>query len=159
SADLIASVKTSRPRAEMSSFLLKDAEAAAAKRDWSRAIPLYEALVVARGPNSAEARKLANLYALAAQRDDAIPILQAFVASTEEPAAMRDAQNEIARLQKGIDPFAKPLKMAALDKAAAQAFKLGRAAFAKKTYGDALVYYSMGYQLAPDLPGFLRELG
>ena len=26
-------------------------------------------------------------------------------------------------------------------------------------YGDALVYFHMGYALAPDLPGFLRELG
>ena len=33
------------------------------------------------------------------------------------------------------------------------------AAFAAKRYGDALVYYHMGYALAPDLAGFLRELG
>jgi tetratricopeptide (TPR) repeat protein len=157
--DLVATVKTTKPRAEMSAFLVKDAEAAVTKRDWNRAIPLYEALVVARGPGSVEARKLANLYALAAQREDAIRTLQGFVGATEDPTAMKDAQNEIARLEKGSDPFAKPLKMAALDKSAAQSFKLGRAAFAAKRYGDALVYYSMGYQLAPDLPGFLRELG
>jgi hypothetical protein len=157
--DLISTVKTTRSRAEMSAFLTKEAEGAASKREWGRAIPLYEALVVARGPGSAEARKLATLYALAAQRDDAIRVLQTFVGSTEDPTAMKDAQNEIARLQKGSDPFAKPLKMPALDKVAAQAFKLGRSSFAAKQWGDALVYYSMGYALAPDLPGFLRELG
>jgi hypothetical protein len=42
---------------------------------------------------------------------------------------------------------------------AKRAFALGRAAFKKQQYGDALVYFHMGSALAPDLPGFLRELG
>ncbi len=157
--DLVATVKTSKPRTEMSAFLIKDAESAAQKRDWARAIPLYEAVVVARGPASAEARKLSQIYTLAGQREDAIRVLGSYAGATDDPSAMKDAQNEIARLEKGSDPFAKPLKLASIDKSAGQAFKLGRAAFAGKQFGDALVYYTIGYQLAPDLPGFLRELG
>lgn len=38
-------------------------------------------------------------------------------------------------------------------------FAAGRAAFGAKRYGDALVYFHMGRVLAPELPGFLRELG
>jgi tetratricopeptide (TPR) repeat protein len=62
-------------------------------------------------------------------------------------------------LKSATEAFAKPVPIVSIDKLANQSFKLGRAAFAKKDYGDALVYYSMGYRLAPDLPGFLRELG
>src|SRR5439155_26924199 len=32
-------------------------------------------------------------------------------------------------------------------------------AFALTQYGDALVFFHMGHALAPELPGFLRELG
>ena len=58
------------------------------------------------------------------------------------------------------DPFAdKLVARRARPREAKQAFALGRAAFAAKQYGDALVYFHMGYALAPELPGFLRELG
>jgi tetratricopeptide (TPR) repeat protein len=42
---------------------------------------------------------------------------------------------------------------------AKKAFAAGRAAFAKQQYADALVMFHIGAALAPDLPGFLRELG
>jgi len=143
----------------MSAFLVKPAQAAADKRQWERAIPMYEALVAARGPASPEARKLAELWTLAGQRDDAIRVLQAFAGATEDPKAMRSAQAEIARLQQSSDPFANRFELVELGREAARAFKDGRVAFRAKHYGDALVYYTMGYRLAPDLPGFLRELG
>jgi len=157
--ELVDAVKTTRSRAEMSAFLVKPAEAAAAKRDWPHAIPMYEALVVARGPASAEARKLATLWTLAGQRDDAIRVLEAFAAATEDPTALRESQAEVARLEKTADPFANRFELAELGAEATHAFKDGRVAFRAKHYGDALVLYTMGYRLAPDLPGFLRELG
>jgi tetratricopeptide (TPR) repeat protein len=159
SPELVETVKTTKPRADMSAFLVKDAEAAFAKRDWPRAVPMYEALVVARGPASAEARKLADAYALAGRRDDALDVLGRFSSTTEDPAAKKEADDAIDRLKQVNEAFAKPVVLASVDKQANAAFKLGRAAFAKKQYADALVYYTMGYKLAPDLPGFLRELG
>ena len=78
--NIVATVKTTKSRTEMSAFLVKSAEAAADKRDWKRAIPLYAAVVVARGPASAEARKLASLWTLAGQRDEAIKVLREFMA-------------------------------------------------------------------------------
>ena len=157
--DLVATVKTTKPRADISQFLVKDAESAKSKRDWARAIPLYGALVAARGPASKEARDLADLYALAGMRADALATLEDFSSTTEDPAAKRDADDAIERQKNAPDAFVKPITLATLDKQANASFKLGRAAFAKKEYGDALVYYTMGYKLAPDLPGFLRELG
>jgi tetratricopeptide (TPR) repeat protein len=159
SGELVDAVKTSRPRAELSSFLQKPAEAAAAKRQWTTAIPMYQALVVARGPASAEARKLATLWTLAGQYEEAVAVLQTFAAATEDGAALRDARNEIQRLTRTADPFARQIELVAVEGEARKAFKLGRDAFAKKKWGDALIYFHMGYALAPDLPGFLRELG
>ena len=158
-ADLVQTVKTTKPRAELSAFLVKDAQAAKDKRDWGKAIPLYSALVAARGSASPEARTLADLYALAGMKDDALAVLEDFSATTEDPAAKKDADDAIDREKAVTEAFTKPVPLAVLDKQANEAFKLGRAAFAKKQYGDALVYYTIGYKLAPDLPGFLRELG
>jgi hypothetical protein len=52
SAPLYQTVATRKPRAQLSEFLVGPAQRAARARDWSRAIPLYQALVVARGPGS-----------------------------------------------------------------------------------------------------------
>jgi hypothetical protein len=143
----------------MSGFLVKPAESAADKREFARAIALYQALVVARGPGSAEARRLATLWTLAGQTDDAVRVLRTFVATSDDPSAVREARNELERLSKNPDPFARQFELYAVDGEAKKAFKLGRSAFASKKWGDALVYFTMGYALAPDLPGFLRELG
>jgi tetratricopeptide (TPR) repeat protein len=159
SGDLVDTVKTSRPRAELSAFLAKPAETAASKRQWTIAIPMFQALVVARGPASAEARKLATLWTLAGQYEEAVAVLHGFAATTEDGAALRDARNEIQRLTRTADPFARQIELAAVEGEARKAFKLGRDAFAKKRWGDALIYFHMGYALAPDMPGFLRELG
>lgn len=158
-ADLVDTVKTTKPRGELSEFLAKKAEAAAQKRDLGRAIVLHQALVAARGPGSPEARRLATLWTLAAQSADAARVLEEFAAATSDAKARAEARAEATRLTANPDPFSKQLELPALAAEAKQAFKLGRAAFARKQYGDALVYFHMGYALAPDLPGFLRELG
>ena len=157
--DLVDSVRTSKSRAEISAWLVKPAEAAAAKRDWARAIPMYQALTVARGPTSAEARKLATLWTLAGQYDEARSVLEALVAATDNSQLVREARTEIDRLTRNADPFARQLDLEPVEDEAKKAFKQGRASFDKKKWGDALVFYTMGYALAPDLPGFLRELG
>lgn len=157
--ELVDTVATTRPRAELSEFLVKKAEAAAQKRDYGRAVVLYQALVAARGPGSPEARKLATIWTLAAQSGDAVKVLEDFAAATTDAKARAEARAEATRLSANPDPFSRQLELPPLAAEAKQAFKLGRAAFAKKQWGDALVYFHMGYALAPDLPGFLRELG
>ena len=157
--DLVQTIATQKPRAELSQFLVKAAEKAAKARDWPHAIPLYQALVVARGNGSAEAEQLATLWTLAGQNEDAAAAWTAYAEAATDSNKKQHALDEASRLGASPDPFADKLALAELSAEAKQAFTLGRAAFAAKRYGDALVYFHMGYALAPDLPGFLRELG
>jgi hypothetical protein len=157
--ELYETVQTKKPRAQLSQFLVKGAEKAVKDRQWARAIPLYQALVVARGPGSPEAKQLATLWTLAGQNEDAAEAWTAYANAVTDPKAKDAAQAEATRLANAPDPFAGKLAPVDMSKDAKQAFTLGRAAFKAAQYGDALVLFHMGYALSPDLPGFLRELG
>jgi hypothetical protein len=157
--DLVDTVATTKSRADMSAFLVKPAKAAVAKNDHASAIVYYSALAVARGPASPEARTLADEWALAGQNEQAVRILETYIAASTDPDQIQEARTAAKRIGSVNDPFKKDLKLPALKKDADKVFKLGRKAFKKKKWGDALVYYHMGAALAPDLPGFLRELG
>lgn len=155
---LYQTVATKKPRGQLSEFLVATAQRAVKARDWAKAIPLLQALVVARGPGSPEAKQLATLWTLAGQNERAAEAWSdyAAAAAADEQAA---ASAEAARLGGLSDPFADKLVLAEQTGDARKAFALGRASFAAREYGDALVYFHMGYALAPELPGFLRELG
>jgi hypothetical protein len=157
--DPVYTAKTSVSRKDMSQYLVKPATAAADKRDWGRAIVLYTALQVARGPGSAEARKLADLWALAGDGERAVQVLDRYIAAADDATQVSEAKAARARMAAIEDPFAQRLRLPNLTAEAKKTFDLGRKAFKKKKYGDALVYYRMGYALDPDLPGNLRELG
>ena len=150
---------TRRSRTQLSEFLVAGARRAARAREWARAIPLYQALVVARGPGSPEAKQLATLWTLAGQNERAAEAWRELAAAIADPSDRRAAAAEASRLASASDPFADKLVLTEQTTDARRAFALGRAAFAGRRYGDALVYFHMGYALAPDLPGFLRELG
>jgi tetratricopeptide (TPR) repeat protein len=158
-AELYQTVSTKKSRAELSQYLVKPAEKAAKARDWARAIPLYQALVVARGPASAEQKQLATLWTLAGQNEDAAEAWNAYAAATADAKEKADALAEATRLGAAPDPYAVKLTLTTNASEAKTAFLAGRAAFGAKRYGDALVDFHIGYALAPDLPGFLRELG
>jgi hypothetical protein len=158
-AELYQTVSTKKTRAELSQFLVKPAEKAAKARDWAHAIPYYQALVVARGPGSPEQKQLATLWTLAGQNEDAAEAWSSYAASSSDAKEKSDALAEAARLGTSPDPFADKLSLVALATEAKQAFASGRSAFQAKQFADALVDFHMGYALAPDLPGFLRELG
>jgi tetratricopeptide (TPR) repeat protein len=156
--ELVHTVKTKRSRADMSADLVKPAQKAADKREFARAIVLYRALVVARGPGSPEGLKLAEMWALAGRPEQARAAFDAFIAATKDAKAKEQAVKTRAALP-AEDPFARQFVLPALTKEAKKVFDLGRKAEKKKSYGDALVYYQMGSALDPDLPGFLRQLG
>ncbi|MEO6775221.1 MAG: hypothetical protein ABI467_19810 [Kofleriaceae bacterium] len=158
-AQLYQTVATKKPRTELSQFLVKGAEKAAKARDWARAIPLYQALVVARGPASPEQKQLATLWTLAGQNEEAAEAWAAYAAATTNEKDKSAALAEAQRLGGAPDPFAEKLALAPMAIEAKTAFLAGRAAFKAKRFGDALVDFHIGYALAPDLPGFLRELG
>jgi len=158
-AELYQTIATKLPRPQLSEPLVAPAQKAEKARDWARAIPLYQALVVARGAGGPEAKQLAALWTLAGQNEEAAEAWRAYAAAVEETRERTAALAEAQRLASSPDPFAEKLQPTQLTPEAKQMFALGRAAFAVKQYGDALVYYHMGYALAPDLAGFLRELG
>ena len=156
---LYQTVATRKPRAQLSDFLVAPAQRAARARDWPRAIPLYQALVVARGAGGPEAKQLATLWTLAGQNERAAEAWTDYAGAVDDPAERSKASAEAARLGAVADPFADKLALADQASDAKKAFALGRTAFAAKHFGDALVYFHIGYALAPELPGFLRELG
>lgn len=158
-APLYQTVATHKPRAQLSDFLVAPAQRSARARDWARAIPLYQALVVARGPGSPEAKQLATLWTLAGQKERAAEVWSDYAAAVADPAEHGAAAAEAARLATTSDPFADKLALGPQTGEAKRAFALGRAAYSAHQYGDALVYFHLGYALAPELPGFLRELG
>lgn len=158
-AELVDSVKTSLSRAKLSAFLLVPAEKHRKARAWGKAIPMFQAIVVARGPASAEAETLAKMWTLAGQNEEAVVVWRGIAATSRDEAQKAHAEAEVVRLEKFKDPFADKLSLSPAPLEAKRSFALGRTAFSAKKYGDALVYFHMGYALAPDLPGFLRELG
>ena len=158
-SQLVERTPTRTPRGKLSDFLVAPARKAVKARHWARAIPLYQALVVARGPASPESKQLATLWTLAGQNERAADAWQAYAAASTDVVDREAARLEAQRLTAVEDPFADKLVLIVLGPEAKKAFTLGRAAFAKKQYGDALVYFHVGYALAPELPGFLRELG
>ncbi len=158
-ADLVDTVKTTTSRAKLSEPIAALAKKAQKARDWPKAIPLYQALVVARGPGSPEAKQLAILWTLAGQNERAASAWSAYAAAVNDDKERDTARTEAARLSGAEDPFADKLELASMAAEAKKVFAAGRAAFAAKRYGDALVSFHMGLALAPDMPGFLRELG
>jgi hypothetical protein len=157
--ELSQSVVTKTSRTELSKFLVAPGAKAIKSRAWAKAIPIYQALVVARGPDSPEQKQLATLWTLAGQNAAAAEAWSAYATATTDAAERDAAAKEALRLGSAPDPFADKLQLTAMTSEAKRAFALGRAAFKKQQYGDALVYFHMGSALAPDLPGFLRELG
>jgi hypothetical protein len=158
-ADLHQTVATKASRKQLSELFAAPAQKAAKARDWARAIPLHQALVAARGAGGPEGKELATLWTLAGQAEDAAEAWRAYAAAAGDPAERAAALAEAQRLGAAPDPFAARIALAPLAAEAKQALALGRAAFAAKQYGDALVYFHMAYALAPELPGILRELG
>jgi tetratricopeptide (TPR) repeat protein len=156
---LFQTVLTKTPRDKLSEFLVAPAQKATKARDWAKAIPYYQALVVARGPASAEAKQLATLWTLAGQNEQAAEAWTAYAAALTESRDREAALAEATRLAATPDPFADRLVLTQLIQDARRAFAIGRDAFARKQYSDALVCFHIGYALAPELPGFLRELG
>ena len=159
SGELAQTVTTKQSRVEISKFLVAPAQKAAKARDWARAIPLQMALVVARGPASPEAKQLATLWTLAGQNERAAEAWGTYASAIADTKERDAALAESARLAGFADPFADKLALVPMGVEAKQAFTAGRKAFAAKKYADALVYFTIGYALAPELPGFLRELG
>jgi hypothetical protein len=83
--ELYQTVPTKKSRADLSQFLVKPAQKAVKARDWAKAIPLYQALAVARGPGSPEQKQVATLWTLAGQNEDAAEAWATYAGSATDP--------------------------------------------------------------------------
>lgn len=152
-------LKTSKSPVELSEFLVKPAKEALSKKQWALAISYYSGLVAARGPASPEALDLVFALVQESQYARAQRVLEDFIDSTTDVAAMETQKEALKRLKDAENPFSREFKPVPARADAGKVYKLGRDAFSKKQYADALFYYQVGSALDPDLPGFLRELG
>ncbi|MEO7730415.1 MAG: hypothetical protein ABIY55_05545, partial [Kofleriaceae bacterium] len=109
---LYLTVATHKPRAQLADFLIGAAQRAAKARNWAKAIPLYQAIVVARGPGSPEAKQLATLWTLAGQNERAAEAWSEYAGAVDDPAERSKAAAEAARLGAVADPFADKLALA-----------------------------------------------
>ncbi|HUH05887.1 MAG TPA: hypothetical protein VML75_28050 [Kofleriaceae bacterium] len=152
-------LKTSKSPVELSEFLVKPAKQALSKKQWALAISYYSGLVAARGPASPEALDLVFALVQESQFARAERVLEDFIRTTSDAAAKATQTDALNRLKAAENPFSRDFKPVPASADAGKVYKLGRDAFAKKQYADALFYYQVGSALDPDLPGFLRELG
>ena len=118
--ELYQTVATKTSRKQLSELLVAPAQQAAKARDWAKAIPLYQALVVARGAGSPEGKQLATLWTLAGQNEDAAEAWRAYAAAVSDERERADALAEAQRLGAAPDPFADKLQTAQLTAEARQ---------------------------------------
>lgn len=141
-------------------FLIKPAEQAVKDRKYELGISLWKGVVAMRGDGDESAWKLAEVWTLAGEFDDAADVLARYSSSVTDAAKKAKADEEITSLRKRERGFStKKFQLVPATEQAKQAFKLGLAAFKKKKYDLAAMYYKAGIEMAPDLPGNYRELG
>jgi tetratricopeptide (TPR) repeat protein len=145
--------------AELSEFLEKPATTAMRRRQYTRAIALYRGLVAARGEGHPIALDLARAWTLAGRYDEAGEVLDAFLAASRDSKLRAGAQAERDRIAKARFFFDKSFDIPPATGEAERCFDLGRKAYRKRKFSEALLYYKMGHALDANFPGFLRELG
>ena len=146
-------------RVAISAFLEQPARLAIKRRDHTRAVALYRGLVAARGAGDRAALDLAQAWTLVGRYDEAGEVLDAFLANSQDRALIGRARAERERVGKARLFFDREFVLQPATAEARRCFALGRRAFRKQRFAEALAYYEMGHALAPDMPGFLRELG
>jgi tetratricopeptide (TPR) repeat protein len=149
------------PRDELSGFIVKAAEQAMKDRRYPLAISLWRGVVAIRGEDDDAMWKLSEAWTLAGDFDNAAEVLEVYAAATKDEVKRGKAREEIAALGRRERGFSSQtgLRLEPATKEAQEAFKRGRAAYKKKQYEVAALYFKAGIEMAPDLPGNYRELG
>nr|MBA3502741.1 hypothetical protein [Deltaproteobacteria bacterium] len=123
--ELHQQVATKTPRKKLSENLVPLAKKAEKKKDWAAAIPVYQALVAARGPASPEAKQLAQIWQQAGQIEQAT---LAWIAYSEATKGVEHdvAMLAIQKLSTQKDPLADKLVLKPSLADARKAFAAGR---------------------------------
>jgi tetratricopeptide (TPR) repeat protein len=157
----LAAFPTETHAAEDSAWLEKAADQAIARGQYPRAVALLRGLGALRPKDPTPQYRLAEVYTLAGQYEDAISEYRRFAQRTEaDPARKARAESEAKRLEEAPAPFAETLfKPAAATDEAKKLFDEGKHDAQSKRYQPAINELQAALLLDPDLPGPYRLLG
>ncbi|HEX6837291.1 MAG TPA: PEGA domain-containing protein [Polyangia bacterium] len=141
--------------------LEKAAEQAVVKGEYPRAVALLRGLSALRPKDPSPDYRLAEVYTLAGQYEEAIGEYRRFAARPEaDPARKARAEAEAKRLEDAPAPFAETLfKQASATPEAKRLFEEGKKDAQAKRYQPAVNELQASLLLDPDLPGPYRLLG
>ncbi len=143
-------------------WLERAAEQAASAGNYARAVALLRGLQALRSRDPSPTYRLAEVFTLAGQYEDAIAEYRRFSARAEaDPARKSRAEAEAKRLEEAPVPFAEAIFKVG-SAATAEARKLfdeGKRDAQAKHYDAAIAELQAALLLDPDLPGSYRLLG
>ena len=142
-------------------WLEKAAEQAVVSGQYPRAVALFRGLTALRPRDPTPQYRLAEVYTLAGQYEEAIGEYRRFGSRAEaDPARKARAEAEARRLEDAPAPFAETLfKQAAATNEAKRLFEEGKKDAQAKRYQPAANELQAALLLDPDLPGPYRLLG
>jgi tetratricopeptide (TPR) repeat protein len=142
-------------------WLERDAEKAIVTGQYARAVALLRGLGALRPRDPSPQYRLAEVFTLAGQYDDAISEYRRFAQRPEaDPARKAHAESEARRLEEAPAPFAETLfKQATATVEAKKLFDAGKREAQAKRWQAAINELQAALLLDPDLPGPYRLLG
>jgi Flp pilus assembly protein TadD len=148
-------------RADDGSWLEKEVDKALASGQFPRAVALLRGLSALRPRDPSPVYRLAEVFSLAGQYEDAIIEYHRFSARKEaDPARKAHAESEAKRLEEAPAPFVEQLfKPAPATNEAKRLFDEGKKDAQDKRYEQAIQELEAALLLDPDLPGPYRLLG
>jgi tetratricopeptide (TPR) repeat protein len=154
-------VSSTAARADDGAWLEKAGEQAVVLGKYPRAISLIRGLAALRPHDPSPIYRLAEVYALAGQYEEASAEYRRFAARIEaDPARKARAESEAKRLEEAPAPFTEQLfKPAPATEEAKRLFDEGKKDAQAKRFGPAVNELQAALLLDPDLPGPYRLLG
>jgi Flp pilus assembly protein TadD len=146
---------------EDGAWLEKAAETAVVKGEYPRAVALFRGLAALRPKDPSPEYRLAEVYTLAGQSEEAIGEYRRFATRPEaDPARKARADAEAKRLEEAPAPFAESIfKQASATPEAKRLFEEGKKDAQAKKWQPAINELQAALLLDPDLPGPYRLLG
>jgi Flp pilus assembly protein TadD len=147
--------------ADDGAWLEKAAEQSVAAGQFPRAVTLLRGLGALRPKDPTPQYRLAEVYTLAGQYDDAVVEYRRFAARSDADGARKSrAESEARRLEEAPAPFAETLfRQAAATGEAKRLFEEGKKDAQTRHYQPAVNELQAALLLDPDLPGPYRLLG
>jgi Flp pilus assembly protein TadD len=158
---VLASLRTIARAADDGGWLEREAEKAVAAGQFPRAVALLRGLAALRPRDPSSIYRLAEVYTIAGQFEEAIGEYRRFALRPEaDPARKARAESEARRLEEAPAPFAENVfKQIAATNEAKKLFDEGKRDAQAKRYEAAVAELQGALLLDPDLPGPYRLLG